>query len=160
MGPPVDATTLVSRLAGMMGSRATLARGVLEQHGRSEAYHDSLPPDVVVFPETTTEVVEIVRQCASLNMPIVPFGAGTSLEGNAAAVAGGVSIDFSRMDKVLAVHASDMDVVVQPGITRKALNRSSAIPACSFRSILARTLRSAAWHRPALLARWRCATAP
>ena len=122
MGPPVDATTLVNRLAGMMGSRATLARGVLEQHGRSEAYHDSLPPDVVVFPETTAEVVEIVRQCASLNMPIVPFGAGTSLEGNAAAVAGGVSIDFSRMDKVLAVHASDMDVVVQPGITRKALN--------------------------------------
>jgi D-lactate dehydrogenase (cytochrome) len=122
MGPPVDATTLVSRLASMMGSRATLARGVLQQHGRSEAYHDSLPPDVVVFPETTTEIVEIVRQCASLNMPIVPFGAGTSLEGNAAAVAGGVSIDFSRMDKVLAVHASDMDVVVQPGITRKALN--------------------------------------
>ena len=122
MGPPVDATTLVNRLAGMMGWRATLARGVLEQHGRSEAYHDSLPPDVVVFPETTAEVVEIVRQCASLNMPIVPFGAGTSLEGNAAAVAGGVSIDFSRMNKVLAVHASDMDVVVQPGITRKALN--------------------------------------
>ena len=126
MGPPVDATTLVSRLAGVIGPRATLARGVLEQHGRSESYHRGLPPDVVVFPETTAEVVEIVRHCASLNMPIVPFGAGTSLEGNAAAVDGGVSIDFARMNKVLAVHASDMDVVVQPGITRKAAQCAAA----------------------------------
>ncbi len=122
MRPPVNATTLVDRLAGVIGSRATLARGVLEQHGRSEAYHECLPPDVVVFPETTQEVVEIVKLCASLRMPIVPFGAGTSLEGHTAAVAGGVSIDFSRMNKLLGVHASDMDVVVQPGITRKQLN--------------------------------------
>jgi D-lactate dehydrogenase (cytochrome) len=122
MGSPVNATLLVDRLAGLVGARATLARDVREQHGRSEAYHTWLPPDVVVFPETTQEVVEIVRLCASLHIPIVPFGAGTSLEGNTAAVAGGVSIDFSRMNKVLALHESDMDVVVQPGITRKQLN--------------------------------------
>ena len=122
MGSPVSAATLVERLSAMIGSRATVARSVLEQHGQSEAYHGVLPPDVVVFPETTQEVVEIVRLCANLRMPIIPFGAGTSLEGNTAAVAGGVCFDFARMNKVLAIHASDMDVVVQPGITRKQLN--------------------------------------
>ena len=122
MGPPVSAATLVERLSAMMGPRATVARSVLEQHGQSEAYHGVLPPDVVVFPETTQEVVEIVRLCANLRMPIIPFGAGTSLEGNTAAVAGGVCFDFARMNRVLAIHASDMDVVVQPGITRKQLN--------------------------------------
>jgi len=122
MGAPVNATMLADRLAQVVGTRVTFAPSVLEQHGRSEAYHACLPPDVVVFPETTQEVVEIVKLCASLRMPVIPFGAGTSLEGNTAAVAGGVSIDFSRMNKVLAVHQSDMDVVVQPGITRKELN--------------------------------------
>jgi D-lactate dehydrogenase (cytochrome) len=122
MGPPVNAAALVERLADVMGPRATLAPAVLEQHGRSEAYHASLPPDVVVFPESTAEVVEIVKLCASLRMPVVPFGAGTSLEGNTAAVAGGVAIDLSRMNKILAVNANDMDVVVEPGITRKQLN--------------------------------------
>src|ERR1700722_11361116 len=122
MGPRVNATAFVDRMVGVMGERATVARDVLEQHGRSEAYHGLLPPDVVVFPQTTREVVEVVRLCADLGMPIVPFGAGTSLEGNTAAVEGGVAIDFSRMNKVLAVNAGDMDVVVQPGITRKQLN--------------------------------------
>jgi D-lactate dehydrogenase (cytochrome) len=122
MGSPVSAATLVERLSAMIGSRATVARSVLEQHGQSEAYHGVLPPDVVVFPETTQEVVEIVKLCANLRMPIIPFGAGTSLEGNTAAIAGGVCLDFARMNKVLAIHASDMDVVVQPGITRKQLN--------------------------------------
>src|SRR5580704_16621714 len=122
MDPRVNATVFVDRLTGVMGERATVARGVLEQHGRSEAYHGLLPPDVVVFPETTREVVETVKLCADVGMPIVPFGAGTSLEGNTAAVAGGVCFDFERMNKVLAVHESDMDVVVQPGITRKQLN--------------------------------------
>ena len=122
MGSPVGAATLVERLSAMIGSRATVARSVLDQHGQSEAYHRLLPPDVVVFPETTQEVVEIVKLCASLHMPIIPFGAGTSLEGNTAAVAGGVCIDFARMNAVLAIHAGDMDVMVQPGITRKQLN--------------------------------------
>src|ERR1700723_3944231 len=122
MGPRVNATVFVDRLAGVMGERAKVARGVLDQHGPSEAYPGLPPPDVVVFPETTREVVETVKLCADVGMPIVPFGAGTSLEGNTAAVEGGVAIDFARMNKVLAVHADDMDVVVQPGITRKQLN--------------------------------------
>src|SRR5216684_184358 len=122
MGPRVSAATLADRLAGMIGPRASVARGVLDQHGQSESHYQALPPDIVVFPETTQEVAEIVKLCASAGMPIVPFGAGTSLEGNAASVAGGVCFDFARMNKVLAVHESDMDVVVQPGITRKQLN--------------------------------------
>ncbi|WP_315837857.1 FAD-linked oxidase C-terminal domain-containing protein [Bradyrhizobium prioriisuperbiae] len=122
MGLPINTAGVVDRLTQMVGSRATTARGVLEQHGRSEAYHASRPPDVVVFPETTEEVAEIVKLCASVGLPVVPFGAGTSLEGNAAAVEGGLCFDFSRMNRILAVHDKDMDVVVQPGITRKQLN--------------------------------------
>ncbi|QDP25268.1 FAD-linked oxidase C-terminal domain-containing protein [Bradyrhizobium cosmicum] len=122
MGPRVNTSTLAERLTGMIGPRASVARGLLDQHGQSESHYRNLPPDIVVFPETTQEVAEIVKLCAGAGMPIVPFGAGTSLEGNAAAVAGGVCFDFARMNKVLNLHDSDMDVVVQPGITRKQLN--------------------------------------
>jgi D-lactate dehydrogenase (cytochrome) len=122
MGTPIGAAAILDRLAEMVGPRATMARGVLDEHGRSEAYHASPPPDVVVFPETTQEVAKIASLCASFGMPIVAFGAGTSLEGNAAAFSGGLCMDFSRMNRVLKLHAEDMDVVVQPGITRKQLN--------------------------------------
>ena len=161
MGPPVSAATLVERLSAMIGPRATVARGVLEQHGQSEAYHRVLPPDVVVFPETTQEVAEIVKLCASLRMPIVPFGAGTSLEGNAAAVAGGVCFDFARMNKVLTVHderhgcrgaARHHPQAAQCGVARHW-------PVLSDRS---RRRRFDRRHdaRRAPPARWRCATAP
>ena len=76
----------------------------------------------MVFPETTAEVAAIVSTCAAARVPVVPFGAGTSLEGNTLAVRGGVCIDFARMNRVLAVHTEDMDCCVQPGITRKQLN--------------------------------------
>jgi D-lactate dehydrogenase (cytochrome) len=122
MGVPINVATIIDRLIEMVGPRASVAPGVLNDHGRSEAYHASRPPDVVVFPETTLEVAQIVKLCADLGMPIVPFGAGTSLEGNAAAVAGGLCLDFARMNKILKIHDKDMDVVVQPGITRKELN--------------------------------------
>ena len=122
MGVPISAATIIGRLIEMVGPRASVAPGVLNDHGRSEAYHASHPPDVVVFPETTLEVAQIVKLCAELGIPIVPFGAGTSLEGNAAAVAGGICFDFSRMNRILNIHDKDMDVVVQPGITRKQLN--------------------------------------
>ena len=122
MGAPMSVETVVGRLNEMMGTRATTARGVLDDHGRSEAYHASRPPDVVVFPENAQEVADIVRLCSELGMPVVPFGAGTSLEGNAASIKGGVCIDLSRMNRVLKVNDKDLDVVVQPGITRKQLN--------------------------------------
>jgi D-lactate dehydrogenase (cytochrome) len=121
MGLPI-APALLAELEAMLGTRATTARGVLDQHGRSEAYHAGRAPDVVVFPETTEEVARIMRLCAATGLPVVPFGAGTSLEGNAAALQGGLCFDFARMNRLLAVHDRDMDCVVQPGITRKALN--------------------------------------
>ncbi|AOO84906.1 FAD-linked oxidase C-terminal domain-containing protein [Bosea vaviloviae] len=113
---------IMARLTGMVGERATRAPGVLDGHGRSEAYHAPRPPDVVVFPDDADEVRRIVRLCAETGMPIVPFGAGTSLEGNAAALDGGLCLDMTRMNRVLALNAEDMDVRVQPGITRKQLN--------------------------------------
>jgi D-lactate dehydrogenase (cytochrome) len=116
----VDA--MMARLAPIVGGRATREPHILQGHGRSEVYHAAQPPEVVVFPQITAEVQQIVRLCAELNMPIVPFGAGTSLEGNAAAPHGGVCLDMMTMNAVLAVNAEDMDVRVQPGITRKQLN--------------------------------------
>jgi D-lactate dehydrogenase (cytochrome) len=93
----------------------------LDLHGANEAYYDAAPPDAVAYPETTEEVSAIVRICAEHGCPIVPWGAGTSLEGHALAIHGGVSLDFSRMNKILAVNAEDMDCVVQPGVTRRTL---------------------------------------
>jgi D-lactate dehydrogenase (cytochrome) len=114
--------SVMARLVPMVGDRATQASHVLQEHGRSEVYHPSQPPDIVVFPQSTAEVQQIVRLCAVTDTPVVPFGAGTSLEGNASAPHGGVCLDMSRMNSVLAVNAEDMDVRIQPGITRKQLN--------------------------------------
>jgi D-lactate dehydrogenase (cytochrome) len=116
------AESALARLTETLGSRVTRAPGILADHGRSEAYHAAYPPELVAFPETTEEVRTIVMVCRELRLPIVPFGAGTSLEGNATAPQGGVCIDMSRMNKVLAASPEDMDVRVQPGITRKQLN--------------------------------------
>ena len=111
-----------AHLADRFGERVTNARAVLEAHGGSEAYHAPQPPDLVAFPESTDEVREIVGICAARGVPIVPFGAGTSLEGNASSPRGGLCLDTLKMNRVLAIHHEDMDVVVQPGIRRKQLN--------------------------------------
>jgi D-lactate dehydrogenase (cytochrome) len=114
---------LIPRLADILGERVTRSPAIVEAHGRSEAYHLVRAPDLVVFPESAEEVSRIVSLCASASMPIVPYGAGTSLEGNAAAILGGVCLDMSRMDAVVAINAEDMDVQVQPGMTRRRLNQ-------------------------------------
>src|ERR1043165_4143314 len=101
-GPILDA------LCALIGERAADAAAVRDAHGRSEAYHAPHPPDLVAFPETTAEVAAIVSACAAARVPVVPFGAGTSLEGNALSVNGGVCIDVARMNRVLAVNADDM----------------------------------------------------
>jgi D-lactate dehydrogenase (cytochrome) len=122
VGVVENIASVAASLNAIVGARVTTARGALDLHGRSEAYHAAAAPDIVVFPENTQEVRRIVELCARSGMPVVPFGAGTSLEGNASAVHGGVCLDFSRMNRIIAVHGDDMDVVVQPGITRKELN--------------------------------------
>jgi D-lactate dehydrogenase (cytochrome) len=113
---------VLDRLANRFGERAGRAASLLEQHGGGEALRDVRPPDLVVFPETNEEVCEIVRACAEARCPIVPFGAGTSLEGHVQALQGGVCIDLTRMDRVLEVDPAALDCRVQAGVTREALN--------------------------------------
>ena len=93
-----------------------------EHHGKDESSFAPALPDAVVFPQTTEDVVEIVKRCAAHHVPLIAYGAGSALEGHLLAIHGGVSVDMSRMNQVIAVHAEDMDVTVQAGITRKALN--------------------------------------
>ena len=112
----------LTEIFNVIGNRLTRSKSGLDLHGRSESHFPLTPPDAVAYPETTAEVAEIVSICARHGCPVVPWGVGTSLEGQAQAFQGGVTVDFTRMDKVLAVNAEDMDVVVQPGITREALN--------------------------------------
>ncbi|MDI9335180.1 MAG: FAD-linked oxidase C-terminal domain-containing protein [Cytophagales bacterium] len=97
---------------------------IREQHGRDESSFTVPPPDAVVFAESTQDVVDAVTLCAAHGVPVIPFGVGSSLEGHLLAIHGGVSLDVSRMNQVLAIHAEDLTVTVQPGVTRKALNEA------------------------------------
>lgn len=110
-------------VAALDASRVSSSESVREQHGDSESHHRAVPPDLVVFPETTSEVAQIVRVCSAERVPLIPFGAGTSLEGHLAAVEGGVSIDLSGMNRVLRLNVEDLDVTVEAGVTRKQLER-------------------------------------
>ncbi|PSC05244.1 FAD-binding oxidoreductase [Alsobacter soli] len=109
-------------LLRQFGNRVVTSQAVREQHGHTLTWTPNQPPDLVVFPETTAEVVKIVKLCAAHRVPMVPFGTGTSLEGHVNAPFGGVSIDTSLMKRIIAVHAEDLDCVIEPGVTRKMLN--------------------------------------
>jgi len=113
---------LVGALKALMGERVSTARAVRDQHGKDESWHPVHAPDVVVFPATTEEVAAVARVCSARRVPMIPFGAGTSLEGGVAALAGGVTIDMTQMNAILAVNAGDLDATVQAGVTRKQLN--------------------------------------
>ncbi|MBZ8135218.1 FAD-binding oxidoreductase [Afifella sp. IM 167] len=114
--------TAVAILAQRFGERLSTSGSVREQHGHTTTWIQNQPPDAVVFATSTQEVSEIVRICADHHVPIVPFGTGTSLEGHLNAPCGGISIDVSGMNRVVAVHPEDLDCVVEPGVTRKQLN--------------------------------------
>jgi D-lactate dehydrogenase (cytochrome) len=113
---------LLADLQQLLGERVTTSRGVREHHGKDESYYPYAAPDAVVFPRSTEEVSDIVAICRRYHTPMIPFGVGTSLEGHVLANAGGVCIDMSQMNNVLAVHAEDLDATVQAGVTRKQLN--------------------------------------
>ncbi len=113
---------VIAALAAMVGNRLVTSRAVREQHANTVTWLGNQPPDAVVFPHTTEEVQQIVRLCAAHRVPIIAFGAGTSLEGQVNAPRGGISLDFRDMNRVLAVHAEDLDCVIEPGVTRKQLN--------------------------------------
>ena len=113
---------VIAALAAMVGNRLVTSRAVREQHANTITWLGNQPPDAVVFPHTTDEVQQIVRLCAAHRVPIIAFGTGTSLEGQVNAPRGGISLDFRDMNRVLAVHAEDLDCVIEPGVTRKQLN--------------------------------------
>ena len=117
---PHDAA--IAELTRLLGTRLSVTRAERDQHGTSESWYPLTPPDAVAFPESTAEVSEIMKICSAHAMPVVAWGAGTSLEGHALAVRGGLCIDLRKMDLVLEVLGDDMLAVVQPGITRQALN--------------------------------------
>ena len=113
----------LSQLRDIAGERVSTAKSVRYQHGKDESYHEIAPPDIVVFPQTIEEVSKIISLCFDYKVPVVPFGAGTSLEGHITAVRGGISIDLMNMNKIIKVNIDDLDVIVEPGVTRKQLNR-------------------------------------
>ena len=104
------------------GNRVVTSAAVRAQHANTLAWAATEPPDLVVWPQSTEEVVAIVRICAEHRVPVIAFGAGTSFEGHTNAPLGGVSVDLAQMNRLLAVHPQDLDCVIEPGITRKQLN--------------------------------------
>ncbi len=121
---PVPAA-LLDALKARFGAQCSTAQAVREQHGRDEsAFTNVPPPAAVVFAECTADVADTVRLAAQFEAPVIPFGVGSSLEGHLLAVQGGISLDVSRMNRVLAVNGEDLTVTVQPGVTRKQLNEA------------------------------------
>ncbi len=114
----------LNALRGTVDQRLSTSLAVREQHGQDESYHEGRAPDAVVFPRSTEEISEIVKLCAAHSVPVIPFGTGTSLEGHVAALHGGVCLDVSEMNEIIHVNSEDMDVTVQPGVTRKQLNEN------------------------------------
>ena len=112
----------ISALETLLGDRLSTGESIREIHGRDEAYSTPALPDAVAFPESTEEVSKIMKICSQFQVPVVPFGIGTSLEGHVIPIHGGISVDTSRMNKVLEIHESDLDAVVQPGVSRTQLN--------------------------------------
>ena len=116
---------LIQALKTRFGTQCSTALVVREQHGRDEsAYTHVPPPAAVVFAESTTDVADAVKLAAQFKVPVIPFGVGSSLEGHLLAVQGGISLDVSRMNRVVSVNAEDLTVTVQPGVTRKAVNEA------------------------------------
>ncbi len=109
-------------LKQLFGDRFQTGQSFRDQHSHTTTYLPSQRPDGVVFVERSEDVCEVVRACATHRVPVVPFGTGSSLEGQVNAPFGGISLDFSRMNRVLSVNAEDLDCTVEPGVTREDLN--------------------------------------
>lgn len=113
---------VVDQLRPLLGERLVTSNAVREQH-RAEGQVTPALPDAVAFPVSTEEVAAIVRLCAAAKVPVIPFGAGTSLEGQLEAVRGGISLDLTRMDRIIQVNADDLDCRIEAGVTREQLNQ-------------------------------------
>jgi D-lactate dehydrogenase (cytochrome) len=115
-------TALLTALGALFGARLSTSLPVREHHGRDESYYDPMLPDAVVFAQTTEEVAAAVKLCHQHQVPVIPYGAGSSLEGHVLALHGGITIDLSQMDQLVTVHAQDLTATAQAGMTRKQLN--------------------------------------
>ena len=113
---------LIQALQTRFAAQCSTAQAVREQHGRDESAFTVPPPAAVVFAESTQDVADALKLAAEHRVPVIPFGVGSSLEGHLLAVQGGISLDVSRMNQVLAINAEDLTVTVQPGVTRTAVN--------------------------------------
>ena len=118
------APAFLDQLQARFGAQCSTAMVVREQHGRDESAMQAPPPVAVVFAESTDDVAAAVQLAAQYHAPVIPFGVGSSLEGHLLAVQGGISLDVSRMNKVLSINADDLTVTLQPGVTRKQLNEA------------------------------------
>ncbi|MEO5975489.1 MAG: FAD-linked oxidase C-terminal domain-containing protein [Ilumatobacteraceae bacterium] len=118
--------TGLTELQSALGSKVSLNVTEREHHSGDESFHIRVAPDAVVFAESTADVVVAMRICNEHRIPVVPWGVGTSLEGNSTPIRGGISLDLSRMDKVLRVSAEDLDCTIQPGVRRKQLSEALA----------------------------------
>jgi D-lactate dehydrogenase (cytochrome) len=119
-------SSAVSALKDLLGARATDAAAIRDHHSRGESYHRPAPPDIVCFPRTTGEVAAIIKVAAAERLPIVPFGAGTSLEGHVNAIHGGITIDLREMNRIVRVSVDDLDATVEAGVTRLQLEKALA----------------------------------
>src|SRR5215212_7669527 len=117
-----SSTQTIAELRALLGDRLQTSPAVREAHGKDQTWNLGFPPDAVAFVETTDEVQAIVKVCGQYGTPVIPYGTGTSLEGHFAAPFGGISVDLSRMNRVLEVNPEDLDCRVEAGVTRKALN--------------------------------------
>ncbi|MBA4791909.1 MAG: FAD-binding protein [Rhizobiales bacterium] len=117
-----DVAPALAALSEILGHKLVTARPVREQHANITTYLPNEAPDAVVFAENVADVQATLAVCREHRLPVIPFGTGTSLEGHVNAPRGGVSLDLSRMNRILAIHAEDLDCVIEPGVTRKRLN--------------------------------------
>ncbi|CEJ15369.1 putative FAD-linked oxidoreductase [bacterium YEK0313] len=119
---PETLAAVTAELQALFGNRAVTSEAVRQQHGHTLTVVPNQPPDIVVYPRDVDDCVAVMKLAARHGVPVVPFGTGTSLEGHVNAPYGGISVDTSLMKAIVAVHAEDLDVVVEPGVTRKQLN--------------------------------------
>ncbi len=113
---------MLGSLRQLLGDRLSTSPAVCAHHGKDESYHAPHAPDAVAFAHSTEEVAAIVKICADHKTPVIAFGTGTSLEGHVAALAGGICIDMSQMNRILRINVADLDATVEAGVTRKQLN--------------------------------------
>ena len=113
---------IIQKYRDAFGEQLTTNRAMLDRFGQDESFHATCPPDMVVTVRTTDDVVRVLQLSSEHKTPVIPYGAGTSLEGSVAALYGGVCVNMQEMNKIIDVHPEDMDVVLQPGVTRRQLN--------------------------------------